>query len=144
LKLVNRKILVYLTFRKSFEVLYNPRNVVAVDVNENNITLTLFREGKLSEVYRVETNLGRIVIAYSERRKRITRGNSTKVRWVRKALKKLREKERKQDIICKTAKIIEQLAIQNNAVVVVRNVRKGKRKLVEKTEKDYLRHRLHQ
>jgi len=120
LELVNGKILVYLTFRKDFEVMYNPRNVIAVDVNENNVTLAVFREGKLSEVYRVETNLGRIVIAYSEMRKRITRGNSTKVRWVRKALKKLREKERKQDIICKTAKIIEQLAIQNNAIVVCR------------------------
>jgi len=69
LKLANGKILVYLTFKKNFEVLYNPRNIVAVDVNENNVTLALFKEGKLSEVYRVETNLGRIVIAYSERRR---------------------------------------------------------------------------
>jgi len=79
----------------NFDVMYNPRNVVAVDVNENNVTLAVFREGKLSEVYRVETGLGRIVIAYSERRKRITKGKSTKTRYVRKVLKKLREKERK-------------------------------------------------
>jgi len=144
LKLVNGKISVYLTFRKNFEVVYNPRNVVAVDVNENNVTLAVFREGELSEVYRVETNLGNMVIAYSERRKRIAEGRSTKVRWVRKALRKLGEKERKQGIIYKTAKIIEQLAIRNSAVVVVGNVRRGKRKLVEKAEKDYLRHRIHQ
>jgi len=124
--------------------MYNPRNVVAVDVNENNVTLAVFRERKLSEVYRVETGLGRIVIAYSERRKRITKGKSTKTRYVRKVLKKLREKERKQDIIYKTAKIIEQLAIQNNAIVVVGNVHKDKKKLIEKTKKDYLRHRIHQ
>jgi len=144
LKLTNGKILVYLTFRKDFEVMYNPRNVIAVDVNENNVTLAVFREGKLSEVYRVETNLGKIVIAYAERRKRITEGNSTKVRWVRKALKKLREKERKHAIIYRTARIIEQLAVQNNAVVVVGNVRRGKRKLVEEAKKECLRHRIHQ
>jgi len=144
LKLINGRILVYLTLRKNFDVVYNPRNVVAVDVNENNVTLAVFREGELSDVYRVETSLGRTVIAYSERRKKIVEGNSTKVRWVRKVLKKLRERERKQDVIYKTANIIEELAIQNNAVVVVGNVHKGKRKLVEKTEKDYLRHRIHQ
>jgi len=144
LKLVNGKILIYLTFRKNLEVVYNPRNVVAVDVNENNVTLAVFRGAKLSEVYRVETNLGNMVIAYSERRKRITKGKSTKTRYVRKALKRLREKERKHDIIYKTAKVIEQIAIQNNAVVVVGNVHKGKRRLIEKTGKDCLRHRIHQ
>jgi len=40
--------------------------------------------------------------------------------------------------------VIEQLAIQNNAVVVVGNVRRGKKKLVERAERDYLRHRIHQ
>jgi len=144
LKLANGKILVYLTFRKDFEVVYNPRNVVAVDVNENNVTVALFREGKLSEIYRIETNLGRIVIAYSERRKRIAEDRSTKDRSVKKVLKKLRERERKQDIIYKTTKIIEKLAIQNSAVAVVGNVHRGKKKLVEKTKRDYLRHRIHQ
>jgi len=144
LKLANGKILVYLAFRRDFEVVYNPRNVVAVDVNENNVTLAVFREAKLSGVYRVETGLGRIVIAYSERRERITKGNSTRVRWVRKALRRLRERERKQDIVYKTARIIEQLAIQNNAVVVVGNVYKGKKKLAEKARMNTLRHRIHQ
>jgi len=92
----------------------------------------------------IETGLGRIVISYAERRKRITRGKSTKTRSVKKALRKLREKERKQDIIYKTAKIIEELAIKNNAVVVIGNVRRGKRKLAEKTTKNTLRHRIHQ
>jgi len=123
---------------------YDPGNVVAVDVNENNVTLALFRNGWLSGVYRVETGLGIIVIAYSERRKRITKGKSTKVRWVRKALKKLRERERKQDILYKTARIIEQLAIQNNAVVVVGSVRRGKKKLAREKRRKTLRHRIHQ
>ena len=144
LKSNGRKVIIYLTFTKNFEIAYNPNNVVAVDVNENNVTLAVFRDKKLCEVYRIETGLGRIVISYAERRKRITRGKSTKTRSVKKALKKLREKERKQDIIYKTVKIIEELAIKNNAVVVIGNVRRGKRKLAEKTRKTTLRHRIHQ
>ena len=98
----------------------------------------------LCEVYRIETGLGRLVISYAERRKRITRGKSTKTRSVKKALKKLKEKGRKQDIIYKTAIIIEELAIQNNVVVVIGNVRRGKKKLAEKARKSTLRHRIHQ
>lgn len=144
LKPNGKKVIIYLTFTKNFEVAYNPNNVIAVDVNENNVTLAVFREEKLCEVYRIETGLGRLVISYAERRKRITRGKSTKTRSVKKALKKLKEKERKQDIIYKTARIIEELAMQYNAVVVVGNVRRGKRKLVERTRKNTLRHRIHQ
>jgi len=132
LKPASGKILVYLAFRKDFEAEHNSTNVIAVDVNENNITLAVFREKKLSEVYRVETSLGKIVIAYAERRKKLIKGRSTKTRWVRKALRRLREKERKQDTVYKTAKIIEEIANQNNAIVAVGGVFKGKKKLAEK------------
>ena len=133
---------IYLTFVKNFEVVCNPSNAVAV--NENNVTVAVFKDGKLREIYGIEAGLGRLVISYSERRKRITKGKSTKTRSVKKVLKKLREKERKWDIMYKTAKIIEELATRNNAVVVISNVRKGKRKLVEKIRKNTLRHRIHQ
>ena len=144
LRLNSGKVIIYLTFKKNFEVVCNPSNVVAVDVNENNVTVAVFKDKKLCEVYRIETGLGRLVISYAERRRRITRGKSTKTRSVKKALKKLGEKERKRDIIYKTAKVIEKLAIQNNAVVVIGNVYRGKEKLVEKTRKSILRHRIHQ
>jgi len=144
LKLVSGKILAYLTFKKDFEAECNPSNVVAVDVNENNVTLAVFRDKRLSEVYRVETGLGKIVIAYAERRKKLTKGRSTKTRDVKKVMKRLRENERKQDIVYKTAKIIEEIASRNNAAVVVGNVFKGKKKLAEKTKKNTLRHRIHQ
>ncbi|MDK6028679.1 IS200/IS605 family accessory protein TnpB-related protein [Ignisphaera sp. 4213-co] len=144
IKLNGKRVLLYLTFKKDFEVSCNPRNVAAVDVNENNVTLALFKDGKLSEVYRVETKLGRVVIAYSERRKRITEGKSTKDRSVKKALRKLRERERKMDIIYKTARFIEKLAYINNAVVVVGNVHKSKGKFVSKSRNSKLRHRIHQ
>ena len=144
LKLNGGKVIIYLTFTKKFKVVYSPSNAVAVDVNENNVTLAVFRDGELGEVYRIETGLGKIVIGYAERRKRITKGKSTKSRSVRKALRKLREKERKQNIIYKTARIIGQLAVQNDAIVVVGKVHKGKKKIVEKTRKNTLRHRIHQ
>jgi len=144
LKLANGKVLVYLTFKKDFEAELNLRNVVAVDVNENNVTLAVFKEKKLSEVYRVETNLGKIVISYSERRKKLTKGRSTRDRDVKKVMKKLREKERKHDTVYKTAKIIEEISIRNNAVVAVGGVFKGKKKLSEKARKNSLRHRIQQ
>jgi len=104
----------------------------------------LFKDGKIVEAYRIETNLGNFVVSYSERRKRITQGRSTKDIEVKKALKKLREKERKEDIIYKTASILEKIAIKNDAVIVVGEVFKGKDKIEERAYNDRLRHRIHQ
>jgi len=142
-KILGRKIVVYLSFTRELEVGYDNGNAVAVDVNENNVTIALFKNGSLTDVYRVETVLRGIVIAYSERR-RITRGNSTKVRGVRKKLRKLREKERKLDVLRKTAKLIESLAIENRAVVVVGNIDEEAKKRMEEDANNKLRHRIHQ
>jgi len=144
LRIAGKKILAYLTFIKGFEVAYEPQNVVAVDVNENNVTVAVFNDGVLSGVYRVETGLGRIVIAYAERRRQITKGNSTKAREVRKKLKKLRESKRKLDVLRKTAKLIERLAIEKRAVVVVGNVNRRAKERMEESANSKLRHRIHQ
>jgi len=144
LKILGKKIIAYLSFTRELEASYNPRNTVAVDVNENNVTVALFKDGALADVYRVETRLGEIVIAYSERRKRIARSNSTKIREVRKKLKKLREKERKLDILRKTAKFIENLAVKNKAVVVVGNINEKAKERMEEDANSKLRHRIHQ
>jgi len=143
IKLINGRIFCYLTFKKEVEV-KESKNVLAVDVNENNVTAVLFKDGKIAEAYRVETNIGNLVISYSERRKKITQGRSTKDREVKKALKKLREKERKEDMICQTSSILEKIAIKNDATIVVGEVFKGKKKIEEKTYSDRLRHRMHQ
>jgi IS605 OrfB family transposase len=143
-KILGRKVIVYLTLTREFEVDCDPRNVVAVDVNENNVTIALFKGGVLSDVYRVETGLGRIVIAYSERRKRITQGRSTKTREVRKRLKNLREKEKKLDVLRKTAKFIEKLAVENRAIVVVGNINEKVKEKMERDASNKLRHRIHQ
>jgi putative transposase len=143
LKLTDGKILVYLTLVREFEVSYNPDNAVAVDINENNVTLAVFIDRRLHEIYRIETGIGRIVIAYSERRKRIAENRSTRDRIARKALRKLRERERKEDIIYKTARIIEEIAKRYNAVLVVGNAHRGKDRMASNARKR-LRHRIHQ
>ncbi len=144
LKLTGGRILIYLTFTKEFEVSYNPDNSVAVDINENNVTLAVFIDRRLHEIYRIETNIGRIVIAYSERRRKIAENRSTRDRIARKALRKLREKERKEDIIYKTAGIIEEIARKYSATVVVGNAHRGKSRMASKASKKNLRHRIHQ
>jgi IS605 OrfB family transposase len=143
-KILGRKVIVYLTLTREFEVSYNPKNVVAVDVNESNVTIALFKGGVLADVYRVETGLGRIVIAYSERRKRITQGKSTKTREVKRKLKRLRERERKLDVLRKTAKLIERLAVENRAVVVVGDINEKVKEKIERDVSNKLRHRIHQ
>jgi len=143
-KILGKKVIVYLTFTREFDVNYDPKNVIAVDVNENNVTVAVFKDSSLTDIYRVETGLGGIVIAYSERRKRITQGKSTKTREVRKKLKKLREKERKLDILRKTAKFVEKLAIKNKAVVVVGNINEKAKERMEEDASSKLRHRIHQ
>ena len=143
-KMLGEKVTVYLSFTREFEVCYNPGNIVAVDDNENNATVALFKDGVLADVYRVETNLGRIVIAYSERRKRLTRGKSTKTREARKRLMNLREKERKLDVLRKTARFIETLAVESRAVVVVGNIDEKAKERMERGVSIKLRHRIHQ
>ena len=144
LKILGRKVIVYLTFIKSVEVSYDPKNVVAVDVNENNVTVALFKGGVLADVYRVEAGLGRIVIAYSERKKNITRGSSTKVREVRRKLRKLHEKERKLDVLRKTANFVEKLTVESRAVVVVGDIDEKAKEKMERDAGNELRHRIHQ
>jgi len=143
-RILGKKVVVYLSFTREFEVCYSPRNVVAVDVNENNVTVALFKDGALADVYRGETSLGRIVIAYSERRKRITQGKSTKTREVRKRLKNLCEKERKLDVLRKAARFIEALAVENRAVVAAGNINESAKKRMEENAGNRLRHRIHQ
>ena len=95
LRLVGRKVLVWLTFEKEVEVETKDGNYISIDVNENNVTLVVFEGFRLRELRRYETGLGRIVMNYSLRREEITKGHSTKDEVVKKKLGKLREKRGK-------------------------------------------------
>jgi hypothetical protein len=95
LKPFGSRILVYLTFMKVYLILHDKRNVIAIDVNENNVMVAIFRNYVLVELVEIKSGLGRIVIAYDVRRKRVTRGRSTKIREVKKSSESL---ERKKEV----------------------------------------------
>jgi IS605 OrfB family transposase len=59
-------------------------------------------------------------------------------------LKKLREGERKLDVLRKAAKLIERLAIEKKAVVVIGNVNGRAKERMEESASNKLRHRIHQ
>jgi IS605 OrfB family transposase len=139
-----RRVLAYITFIKIYAVLYDKTNVIAVDVNENNITIAIFKNGVLVEVIRIETGLGKLVIAYAVRRKRISRGKSTKTREIKKKLRKLREGGRKKDMLYKVARFIEDLARENNAVVVIGDIGEDDKERMSENKSRKLKHRIHQ
>jgi IS605 OrfB family transposase len=134
----------YLTFKSDFDASPDPRNVVAVDVNEDNVTAAVFVGGGLKEVWRLETGLGRMVIAYAGRRKKIAEGHHPSDREVKSKLKKLREKRRKLYVVRKVAKFIERLAEEHNAVVVVGRITQRAKEKMEENKDRKLRHRIHQ
>jgi putative transposase len=134
----------YLTFKKDFDVDPDPRNVVAVDVNENNITVAVFVSGRLKEVWRLETGLGNMVIAYAERRKKIMEGHHPSDREVGTKLKKLRERSRKLEVARKAVKLIARLAEEHNAVVAMGRITQRAKEKMEEDKDRKLRHRIHQ
>lgn len=73
---------------------YDPANVVVVEVNEDNETLAVYENSKLVHMERVGMDLGRITIAYSEKRIRIMKEHHWSDRIVRKGLERLARRER--------------------------------------------------
>ncbi|MEJ2781840.1 IS200/IS605 family accessory protein TnpB-related protein [Stygiolobus sp. CP850M] len=144
LRLVGRKVLVWLTFEKEVEVESKEGNYISIDVNENNVTLATFENFKLKELRRYETGLGRIVVNYSLRREEITKGHSTKDQLVKKKLRKLRERERKTDVLRKTVKRVVELARDLRAKVIVGKFSSRSKEKMESNKNDKLRHRIHQ
>ncbi|WP_048087269.1 IS200/IS605 family accessory protein TnpB-related protein, partial [Metallosphaera yellowstonensis] len=144
LRLVGRKVLVWLTFEKEVEVESKEGNHISIDVNENNVTVAVFEGFKLKELRRYETGLGRIVMNYSLRREEITKGHSTKDELIKKKLRKLRERERKTDVLRKTVKRITELARSLSAKVVVGEFSSRSKEKMEGNKTAKLRHRIHQ
>ena len=119
LSLVGKKALVWLTFEKEVEVESRDGNYLSIDVNENNVTVAIFESFKFRKLSRYETGLSKITFNYSLRREEITKGHSTKEELIKKRLKKMREREKKLDILRKTVKRITELARDLNAKVIV-------------------------
>ncbi len=103
----------------------------------------MFREGVLVDVHGIGTNLGKIVIAYSERRKSITEGKSTKDRNVRRKLRRLREGRGRSLLLGKLLKIIERLAIENKAMVMIDDICRRVKEEMESRADYKLRYKIH-
>ena len=93
---------------------------------------------------RYETGLGRVVVNYSLRREEITKGHSTKDELVKKKLRKLRERERKTDVLRKTVKRVVELARDLKAKVIVGKFSSRSKDKMESNKNDELRHRIRQ
>jgi len=144
LRLVGRKVRLWLTFEKEVEVESKEGNYLSIDVNENNVTVAVFEGFRLRELRRYETGLGKLVVNYSIRREEITKGRSTKDELIKKKLRKLRERERKLDILRKTVKRIVELARSLKAKVVVGKFSSRSKEKMESNKSSKLRHRIHQ
>jgi len=139
----NKRLLVYLKFRKqrvSEPYISQDHSFISVDVNVNNITILIGKahisnadknnnikvqiDGK---VYLFETDIEETVNGYYYRRKSIQEKYDKLFgigsREKKKPMKKLKEKQKKKDIIYKIANIIVREAIKRNAIIIIRGSR---------------------
>jgi len=139
----NKRLLVYLTFKKEVEE-YKPVSFISVDVNENNITALI--DGN---AYLFETDMGKVVQGYFYRRKsiqeRYDKKFGAKSREKKKVMKKLKEREKKKDIKYKNANILVREAKKRKAGIVLEKLKKNVANEMLKHVKDKeLRHRIFQ
>jgi len=139
----SRRLIIYLTFKKYVKT-YELRGFISVDVNENHVAVLV--DGG---VYLLETRFRDIVLGYYYRRKRVQEkydkphGVSSRTR--RKALRKLRERKRKNDLKWKLANIVVRVAKENwYAIVLERLGKNPARGMINHVKDDQLRHRIYQ
>jgi len=139
----NRQLMIYLTFVKGVEE-FEPRGYLSVDVNENNVTVLV--DGV---AYLFETNTEKLVLGYYYRRKRIQEKYDKlygiKSRIKRRILRKLKEREKKQDIKWKIANMIVRTAHEKwYAIVLEKLDKKPAQNMVKRIKDKQLRHRIFQ
>ncbi len=87
----NRQVIVYLTFVREVPE-YGPRGYLPVDVNENSVAVLV--DGV---AYLLETGMGRLVLGYYYRRRRIQEKYGVNSSLRRKVLRRLKEGRKKWD-----------------------------------------------
>ncbi|MFZ8824891.1 MAG: IS200/IS605 family accessory protein TnpB-related protein, partial [Desulfurococcales archaeon] len=134
----NRRVIFHLSLEKEVEI-YRPENVKPVDVNENSIA-TLY--GAFAVI--LETDLAETTLGYSYRKKSIQRRNGSSSRETRKAMKKLREGNKKRDYWMKTANLIVRDALRMRGVIVVERISGDDiRVMIARYKNRRLRHRIY-
>jgi len=142
-----RRVYVYFVFEKEVEE-YNPGGWIAVDVNENNVTVLV--DGK---VCKFVTLLRKVVEKYYEHRMRLQKNLAIEVNgkryplytlWKRK-MSELRERDRKSDWRRKIASIIVKTAKELGYGVVVEKLpRRVQENMINGVKDPVLRHRIYQ
>jgi len=139
----NRQLVIYLIFIREVEK-YKPKGYLPIDVNENNIAMLIDGVAHL-----LETSMEKLVLGYYYRRRKIQKKYDklygAKSRIKRKALRKLKEKRKKQDIKWKLANIIVKVAYEKQyAIVLVKLGKKPANNMIKKIKDKQLRHRIFQ
>jgi len=138
-----RRLIIYLAFEKSVETC-KPRGFIAVDVNENNVTMLLE-----DRVYLFETGFKDVVLGYYYRRKTVQEKYDelygAGCRTVRKVMRKLKERKKKNDLRWKLANIIVRAAEERKYATVLEKLGKNPaRGMINHIKDEQLRHRIYQ
>jgi len=132
----------YFAFEKRVEPC-EPKGFLPVDVNENNVTVLV--DGV---AYLLETNIREITLGYEKRRRQIQERNDGKFsdeRRKKRAMRKLRESDIKEDIRNKIANIIVQVAYQRRYAIVLEKLGENPgRDMIKGVKDPKLRHRIYQ
>ena len=139
----NRQLIIYLTFVKEVEE-YKPRSYLPIDVNENNVAILVD-----SIAYLFETDIEKLVLGYYYRRKRIQERYDklfgVKSRIKRKAMRRLKERKKKQDIRRKIANIVVRTAYEKQYAIVLEKLSKRvANNMIKRIKDKQLRHRIFQ
>ncbi|MEM0257215.1 MAG: transposase [Saccharolobus sp.] len=142
-KIEDRKLRLYVFFRKTVKSNTNYSKVIGVDVNENNVTLFILPDHKAMTIV---TNHSKIVLGYAYRRKAIHEKHAHSLRLLHVALRKLREKNVKKALRDKVASLIAKIAKKENAILVLEKLPKRFQDIVVKKNgmKSFDAHRLKQ
>ncbi|MEM0257235.1 MAG: transposase [Saccharolobus sp.] len=142
-KIEDRKLRLYVFFRKTVEPNTNYSKVIGIDVNENNVTLFTLPDHKAITLV---TNHSKIVLGYAYRRKAIQERHAHSLRSLRVALRKLRERNVKKALRDKVASLIAKIAKKENAILILEKLPKRfQEKVLKKSGlKSFDAHRLKQ
>ncbi|RLF21851.1 MAG: transposase [Thermoprotei archaeon] len=141
LKMNSNGVELLLTFRKEEYKPYEPKAVIPVDINENNIT---FKVG--NEVCMVKTNFKRIIVGYHNHRKRLQEKYQQRIpKLYKKLIRVLREKERKKNIRYQVANLIVKTARELKAIVVLEKLpKRTPNNMISRINSKILKHRIYQ
>jgi len=125
-EIIVKRDFIIIPFKKEVEF-KNIKAVMTIDINEKNITYSIFNEGgEVVKIVRLDIyKVKRIHDEHSKKREKIQKKLAKKPHKMRKILKKYsgREKRRVEDYLHKISSIIVSEAVKYNAKIVMENLK---------------------